>query len=140
PRPASRCFTGGLHAVAAVNPVVVLKVGGQRQQGEAHEAVFNALMRRVGAVRIRYFVQLFSALKVLVYTRRPKGRRIALFSNGNGAAQLALDVLGPDAAVSCPELAPATQRALENLLVPGDQPQNPVVTFAPLTPMRIDSV
>lgn len=138
--PASRRFTSALHAVAAVKPVVVLKVGGQRQSGEAHEAVFNALMRRVGAVRIRYFVQLFSALKVLVYTRRPKGRRIALFSNGNGAAQLALDVLGPDAAVSCPELAPATQRALENLLVPGDQPQNPVVTFAPLTPMRIDSV
>lgn len=138
--PASRRFTSALHAVAAVKPVVVLKVGGQRQQGEAHEAVFNALMRRVGAVRIRYFVQLFSALKVLVYTRRPKGRRIALFSNGNGAAQLALDVLGPDAAVSCPELSPATQRALENLLVPGDQPQNPVVTFAPLTPMRIDSV
>ncbi|HJE64329.1 GNAT family N-acetyltransferase [Alcaligenes faecalis] len=138
--PASRRFTSALHAVAAVKPVVVLKVGGQRQQGEAHEAVFNALMRRVGAVRIRYFVQLFSALKVLVYTRRPKGRRIALFSNGNGAAQMALDVLGSDAAVTCPELSPSTQRALDNLLAPGDQVQNPVVTYVPLTPMRIDSV
>ncbi|WP_154586136.1 hypothetical protein, partial [Bordetella pertussis] len=36
---------------------------------------------------------------VLGYTRRPRGRRVALFSNGSGPPQLALDLIGPDAAV-----------------------------------------
>src|SRR5690606_17437596 len=91
----SRRFSSALRAAASVKPVVVLKVGhGASEQSAAQDAVFNALLRRVGAVRIRYFVQLFSALKVLVYTRRPRGRRIALFSNGQGASLLALDVMG----------------------------------------------
>lgn len=138
--PPSRRFTSALYALAAVKPTVVLKVGGARNPDEAQEAVFNALMRRVGAVRIRYFVQLFSALKVLVYTRKLKGRRIALFSNGDGAAQLALEVLGPDSAVYCPELSASTQERLQQALVPGDQSANPVVSYAPLSPERIEQV
>lgn len=138
--PPRRRFTSALYALAAVKPLVVLKVGASRHPDEAQEAVFNALMRRVGAVRIRYFVQLFSALKVLVYTRRLQGRRIAMLSNGNGPAQLALEVIGPDSAVHCPELAAATQEQLHQVLVPGDQALNPVVTYAPLTPARIQQV
>lgn len=138
--PSSRRFTSALYALAAVKPTVVLKVGGSRNPEEPQEAVFNALMRRVGAVRIRYFVQLFSALKVLVYARKLKGRRIALFSNGNGAAQLALEVIGPESAVYCPELSESTQAQLQQALVPGDQSANPVVSYAPLSPERIEQV
>src|SRR5690606_33995312 len=102
--------------------------------------VFNALVRRAGAVRIRYFVQLFSALKVLAYTKRPRGRRIALFSNGNGAAQLALDVMGPGTPVMRAELAPASIKALRDIMEPDDAVTNPVVAYGPLTPERVAQV
>src|SRR5690606_7691557 len=107
----SRRFTSALRAAASVKPVVVLKVGHGGKQAGAQDAVFNALLRRAGAVRIQYFVQLFSAMKVMVYTRRPRGRRIALFSNGQGAAQLALDVIRGNEAVLPAELSTATLQA-----------------------------
>jgi acetyltransferase len=126
----ARPFISALRAAASAKPVVVLKAG----RGGDDDAVFDAVLRRAGAVRVRYFVQLFSALKVLGYARRPRGRRVALFSNGSGPPQLALDLIGPDAAVARAELAPATRQALEALLEPGSAVDNPVITQAPLTP------
>lgn len=144
----SRRFTSALRAAASVKPVVVLKIGGGASDATAEasddaiaeDAVFNALLRRCGAVRIRYFVQLFSALKVLVYTRHPKGRRIALFSNGDGAAQLALDVMGPGSAVFPAELSSGSVKALAEALDPGASVGNPVVSYAPLHAPRMQQV
>lgn len=126
----SRRFTSALRAAASVKPVVVLKVGRDGDSDSAEDVVFNALLRRAGAVRIRYFVQLFSALKVLVHTRRPRGRKIALFSNGKGASQLALDVMGGPESVSRADLSQASVKALSELLEPGSDARNPVVTYA----------
>ncbi|NYT66593.1 GNAT family N-acetyltransferase [Alcaligenaceae bacterium] len=144
----SRSFSSALRAAASVKPVVVLKIGAGASDAisdagdaaMAEDAVFNALVRRAGAVRIRYFVQLFSALKVLVYTRHPKGRRIALFSNGDGAAQLALDVMGPSSAVFSAELSSATITALKSALEPGAVTANPVISYAPLAADRAKNV
>lgn len=132
----ARPFISALRAAASAKPVVVLKAG----RGDDDDAVFDAVLRRAGAVRVRYFVQLFSALKVLGYARRPRGRRVALFSNGSGPPQLALDLIGPDAAVARAELSPVTVRALEALLEPGSAAGNPVITYAPLTPDTVQAV
>jgi acetyltransferase len=131
----ARAFISALRAAASVKPVVVLKAG----RGSDDDAVFDAVLRRAGAVRVRYFVQLFSALKVLGYARRPRGRRVALFSNGSGPPQLALDLIGPDAAVQRAELSASTRRTLEGLLEPGCAADNPVITHAPLTPDTIQA-
>ncbi len=128
----ARDFMSALRAAASVKPVIVLKAG-RGEEGPA-DAVFDAALRRAGAVRVRYFVQLFSAVKVLGYARRPRGRRVALLSNGSGPPQLALDLIGPDAAVLKADLSPATQRALAALLEPDAQTRNPVITYTPLTP------
>lgn len=132
----ARPFISALRAAASAKPVVVLKAG----RGGGDDAVFDAVLRRAGAVRVRYFVQLFSALKVLGYARRPRGRRVALFSNGSGPPQLALDLIGPDAAVSRAELSQATVQALTGLLEPGCAVGNPVITHAPLTPDTAQAV
>ena len=79
-------------------------------------------------------------MKVLGYTRRPKGRRVALISNGSGPPQLAMDLIGPDAAVLRADLAPATQRALAAMLEPDAASANPVITYTPLTPERIRAI
>lgn len=133
----SRRFTSAARAAASVKPLIVLKVEEPLDRDPAHVAVFNALLRRVGAVRIRYFVQLFSALKVLVHTRRPRGKRIALLSNGEGAARLALDVMGGSEDVRRAELAPAGMAAMKEILEKGARVDNPVVSFAPLTAERM---
>ncbi|RTZ39931.1 GNAT family N-acetyltransferase [Candidimonas sp. SYP-B2681] len=136
----SRRFTSALRAAASVKPVIVLKVGQNADAASAEDAVFNALLRRAGAVRIRYFVQLFSAIKVLVYTRRPRGRKIALFSNGDGAAKLALDVMGDTAEVFRADLALPTVKLLEELMEHGAANNNPVVTYGPLTPQKVRQI
>lgn len=133
----SRRFTSAARAAASVKPLIVLKVEEPLDRDPVHVAALNALLRRVGAVRIRYFVQLFSAIKVLVHTRRPRGKRIALLSNGDGAARLALDVMGQATAVYRAELASASVQAIARNLEKGARVDNPVVTFAPLTPERL---
>lgn len=131
----SRRFASALLAAASVKPVIVLKAGRQGAGNDAAaDAVFDALLRRTGAVRIRFFVQLFSALKVLVHTKRQRGRRIALFANGHGAARLALDSIGSGGPVSRAELGTQTRRDLAALLEPGAAVDNPVVSHAPLDP------
>lgn len=134
----AREFMSTLRAAASVKPVIALKAG--RAGSDSADAIFDAALRRAGAVRVRYFVQLFSAVKVLGYTRRPKGRRVALISNGSGPPQLALDLIGPDAAVLRAELAPATRRTLAAMLEPDAASANPVITCTPLTPTRIRAI
>lgn len=137
----SRRFTSALMAAASVKPVIVLKAGRTAAEpGPAADAVFDALLRRTGAVRIRFFTQLFSALKVLVHTGHHRGRRIALFSNGHGAAHLALDVIGGAGPVSRAELSMQTRRDLRALLEPGASIDNPVISHAPLEPARLQQV
>ncbi|OXR50739.1 MULTISPECIES: GNAT family N-acetyltransferase [unclassified Pusillimonas] len=131
----SRALTSALRAAASVKPVVVLRAGqGARNPNSLSDAVFNALLRRAGAVRVPYFVQLFSAIKVLRSPVRPKGRRIALFSNGSGPPQLALDIMGEAAAVVPAEFSLSTVNALSESLEPRAQVKNPVVTRAALVP------
>ena len=139
--PSPRALFSALRAAAAVKPVVVLKAGGgSRNPNSESDAVFNALLRRAGAVRIPYFVQLFSAIKVLRSPVRPKGRRIAVVSNGSGPPQLALDIMGVAAAVQRAELSLQTQKALAESLEDAAQVANPVVTRVALTPETMRTV
>lgn len=131
----ARALSSALRAAAAVKPVVVLKSGeGSRNPNSQSDAVFNALLRRGGAVRVPYFIQLFSSIKVLRSPVRPKGRRIAVLSNGSGPPQLALDIMGEGAAVLRSEFTLATTQALSSFLEEGADVRNPVVTRAALTP------
>ncbi|AGF48590.1 acetyltransferase [Candidatus Kinetoplastibacterium oncopeltii TCC290E] len=82
-----REFISALRALARIKPVIVVKAG----HHDYDDIVFSVVMRRTGAVRMRYFSQLFSAVKVLAYPNKLNGRKIALLSNGTGPLKLALD-------------------------------------------------
>ncbi len=127
-----REFMSALRAAASVKPVIVLKVG-RAQDSALADATFDAVLRRAGAVRVRYFLQLFSALKVLGYARRPKGRRLAIMSNASGPAQMALDMVATGVPFLKAELSPSTRQVLGKLLEPGASPSNPVITRQPMT-------
>jgi acetyltransferase len=55
------------------------------------DEVFDAALRRAGAVRVRSFVELFSAAKCLASRYRPVGPRLAIVTNGGGPGVLAAD-------------------------------------------------
>lgn len=97
----ARRFMSALRMAANAKPVVVLKAG-RKPAGNAaaqthsgtivgSDEVFDAALRRAGAVRVRSFVELFSAAKCLASRYRPVGRRLAIVTNGGGPGVLAAD-------------------------------------------------
>ena len=97
----ARRFMSALRSASHVKPGVVLKAGRKPAGNEAaqtHSAsivgsddVFDAALRRAGAVRVRSFVELFSAAKCLASRYRPVGKRLAIVTNGGGPGVLAAD-------------------------------------------------
>ena len=97
----ARRFMSALRAAAHAKPVVVMKAGRKPAGSRAaltHSAaivgsddVFEAALRRAGAVRVRLFTQLFSAAKCLASRYRPVGKRLAIVTNGGGPGVLAAD-------------------------------------------------
>jgi acetyltransferase len=97
----ARGVMSALRALATVKPVVVLKAGrdattrtGARTHSgaiAAADAVYSAALRRAGAVQVRLFTQLFTAVRYLAARNWPLGKRLAIVSNGHGPAMLAAD-------------------------------------------------
>jgi acetyltransferase len=131
----ARRFMSALRAAASGKPVIVLKAGRMAAGNEAarthsgatvgSDDVFDAALRRAGAVRVRSFSDLFSAAKCLASRNRPVGRRLAVVTNGGGpgvlaadrmqALSLALATLSPEVASAlAPQLPPAA--SLQNLI------------------------
>jgi acetyltransferase len=128
----ARRFMSALRTAANTKPVVVLKAGRRSAGNEAalthsraivgSDDVFDAALRRAGAVRVRSFVELFSAAQCLASRYRPVGKRLALVTNGGGPGVLAADWaseiglalgrLAPDvAAALAPQLSPRASLA-----------------------------
>jgi len=97
----ARSFMSSLRAAAGAKPVIVLKAGRKPDGARAalthsgaiiaSDDVFDAALKRAGAVRVRTFVQLFSAVKCLSARYLPVGGRLAIISNGGGPAIMAAD-------------------------------------------------
>ena len=97
----ARKFMSALRSAAIAKPVVVLKAGRRPASSAAaltHSAaivgsddVFDAVLRRAGAVRVHSFVGLFSAAKCLASRYRPVSKRLAIIANGGGPGVLAAD-------------------------------------------------
>ncbi len=119
----ARRFMSALRSAAIAKPVVVLKAGRKPAGNEAahthsgaivgSDDVFDSALRRAGAVRVRSFVELFSAARCLASRYRPVGPRLAVVTNGGGPGVLAADwvneiglSLGRLSPASCAVLAP----------------------------------
>ena len=121
----ARRFMSALRSAAHAKPVVVLKAGRRNAGNEAalthsraivgSDDVFDAALRRAGAVRVRSFVELFSAAKCLAARYRPVGKRLAIITNGGGPGVLAadwVDEIGLQLARLSPEVATALRPQL----------------------------
>ena len=123
----ARRFMSALRAAANAKPVVVLKAGRKTAGNEAAQThsgaivgsddVFDAALRRAGAVRVRSFVELFLAAKCLASRYRPVGKRLAIITNGGGPGVLAADWVS-EIALQLGKLSPETMAELKPKLPP----------------------
>jgi len=131
----ARRALSALRAAARVKPVVALKVG--RYSSGSHavsshtgalvgsDAVFDAALRRSGTVRVKTYIQLFAAARVLANSRFPQGERLAIVTNGGGPGVVAADS-ATENGLPLAELAPETIAFLDSKLPAQWSRGNPV--------------
>jgi acetyltransferase len=123
----ARRFMSALRCAAIAKPVIVLKAG-RKPAGNAaaqthsgtivgSDDVFDAALRRAGAVRVSSFVELFSAAKCLASRYRPVGQRLAIVTNGGGPGVLAADWVN-ELKLHLGRLSPDISASLKPLLPP----------------------
>ncbi|MES2151240.1 MAG: bifunctional acetate--CoA ligase family protein/GNAT family N-acetyltransferase [Pseudomonadota bacterium] len=123
----ARRFLSALRGAATSKPVVVLKAGNTAAASQAalthsgaivgRDEVFDAALRRTGAVRVKTFVQLFAAAKCLASHYHPVGPRLAVVSNGGGPGVLAADWIA-ELGLQLASLSGASAEALAPQLPP----------------------
>ena len=128
-----RELISALRAAASIKPVIVLRAGRADQVLAGSDDVLDAALRRAGAIRVNYFVELFAAIKAMSYARRPRGGQIAMLANGRASAQLVRDAMPANGAMALAPLNLPTSKALADLFGPGTLSDNPVIPYAPLT-------
>jgi acetyltransferase len=141
-----RLFLSAVRAAASVKPVVVLKAGRHTIASKAalshtgalagNDRVWEAALRRSGAIRIREYDQLFVASETLAGGRMPKGSRLAILTNGGGPGVLAADAVADKGAVLA-KLSDAGRAALDAALPSTWSHANPVDVIGDADPQRL---
>jgi acetyltransferase len=142
---APRKFMSAARAAARMKPVIVVK-GGRHETSAAvaashtgrlasSDAEYTAAFRRAGMLRVASLDELFDAVETLAVAKVPRGRRLALVTNGGGLGVLAVDELldrGGELAV----LDPATLARLDAVLPASWSRGNPVDIVGDAPPQR----
>jgi acetyltransferase len=141
----ARRFMSALRATSRFKPIVMVKVGRHATGAKAaqshtgalvgSDAVFDALVRRAGVVRVNTILQLFASARALSTHIRPTGNRLAIVTNGGGPGVMATD-LAVDMGVRMAELSPATLAALDAVLPPNWSRGNPLDIIGDATAER----
>jgi acyl-CoA synthetase (NDP forming) len=130
-----RRFARVLRKVAAKKPVLIWK-GGQTEAGaratrshtaslSSRIAIWDALIRQAGAIRIDSLEEMIDTLKVLLLTKPGRGRRLALMAMTGGPSVVITDAFSKGG-FSVPELTPTSYEELSTFFnVIGGSYQNP---------------
>ena len=132
---AARKFMSAARAAARNKPVLLVKAGRAPEGAKAaashtgalagSDAVFDAAVRRAGMLRVATLTDLFAAAETLARARPFRGERLAIMTNGGGAAVLAADALALGGG-SLAELSAASLQRLHEFLPPTWSRGNPV--------------
>ncbi|MBT2129675.1 bifunctional acetate--CoA ligase family protein/GNAT family N-acetyltransferase [Aliiroseovarius lamellibrachiae] len=136
-------FLSALKHAARMKPVIVMKSGRHAASAEAahthtgaligSDAVFDAAIERVGAVRADTLGQLFAAAEILATTKKASGKRLCIVTNGGGAGVLAAD-RAVDLGLELPPLSDKTKAILDQILPPYWSHANPVDILGDASP------
>ncbi|MFA5627547.1 MAG: bifunctional acetate--CoA ligase family protein/GNAT family N-acetyltransferase [Thiohalomonadaceae bacterium] len=141
----SRSFMSAVRAAARVKPVLALKVGRHAAGSRAAmshtgalagaDDVFDAALRRAGAVRGMRIGHLFSNASTLGAGFRADGERLCILTNGGGPGVMASD-RAADLGIPMAELSEATMTRLNEALPPTWSHSNPVDVIGDATAER----
>lgn len=130
-----RKFMSAARAAARVKPVIVVKAGRHAAGARAaashtgalagSDAVYDAVFRRAGMLRVFTLEELFDAAETLGMGCRPRGDRLAILTNGGGAGVLAADAV-VDAGARLAEPSAETLAGLDAVLPRTWSHANPV--------------
>lgn len=143
----ARRFLSALRSAARIKPVILFKSRelaveddgdgdtDQPEQGSLDDAVFDAAARRAGAIRVSGISQLFHAAKALASGFHPRGKHLAIISNGTGPAAMAADA-ARRTGLPLAKLSAATVATLKPFLPLDWNELNPVDLGGDATPER----
>lgn len=131
----ARRFVSGLRVAARFKPTIVVKAGRHEAGSRAAmshtgslvgaDDVFEAALRRTGAVRAMSIDELFAAAQFLSMHHRIGGDNLAVVTNAGGPGVLAAD-RATDLGVDVPELSESTLKTLNEVLPPSWSKSNPL--------------
>ena len=140
-----RRLVGSLRAAARAKPVILMKSGRHPAGSRAavshtgaivgNDDIFDAVVRRTGAVRVGSMTQLVAAAQVLAAHLRPTGERLAVITNGGGPGVMAADRAG-DLQLPLAELSPDTVAHLATALPANWSHGNPLDLIGDAGPER----
>ena len=131
----ARRFVSALRAAARVKPVILMKVGRHPAGSRAAvshtgaivglDDVFEAVVKRTGAVRVGTIGQLVAAAQALAAHVHPQGDRLAVITNGGGPGVMAADRAG-DLGIQLAQLSAPTIETLKAALPASWSQSNPI--------------
>lgn len=131
----ARRFMSALRAAARLKPVVIMKSGRHSQGSKAavshtgalvgSDFVFDAALRRAGALRVEDFTDFFTTAATLDAGVRTAGSRLAVITNAGGPGVMAADHC-TDCGLTLAELGPGTMEKLNEALPESWSHNNPV--------------
>jgi acetyl coenzyme A synthetase (ADP forming)-like protein len=138
-----RKFSRIARRVSRRKPIVAVKSGRSTagvRAASSHTAAMaspdvavDALFRQTGVVRVDTLDELFDMALLLGSQPLPRGRGVAIVGNSGGPGILATDACD-GAGLAVPELTPATQSALRQVVDPNAAVVNPIDLVASATP------
>jgi acetyltransferase len=130
-----RRFLEALRRAVSVKPVVLLKAGRSAEGARAvsshtgamagSDRAFDAAVRAAGAVRVETVAELFDLARALTAQPVPRGRRLAIVTNGGGLGIVAADAARA-AGLRVDPLPESTRHRLAETLPPTASLANPV--------------
>ncbi len=140
-----RRLVSSMRAAARIKPVILMKVGRHPAGSRAvvshtgaivgKDDVFDAVVRRTGAVRVRTMQDLIGAAQALSAHVHPTGDRLAVITNGGGPGVMAAD-RAADLGVELATLSPKTIDALQHALPSNWSHGNPIDLIGDAGPDR----
>jgi acetyltransferase len=141
----ARKFVSAARRAARLKPVIVIKAGRHGETARAvashtgalagSDAVYDAVFRRVGLLRVDDLAELFEAMETLALMGPASGERLTIVTNGGGAGILAADALIGQGGRLAP-LDPGIVEKLDRVLPAGWSRGNPVDIIGDANPER----
>jgi len=129
--------------ISAKKPIILLKAGRTEAGAKAasshtgslagNDKVTESLIESAGIIRAETVYQAFFTASVLSRLEIPRGRRIAIVTNGGGPGIIASDAFSR-AGFEVPPLSPEAQGRLKPFLMPEASCANPIDLVAPAPP------